>query len=592
MATDADLPILVSETEPNAVVPNADRSAWQRLAKVLYNHNPFYLLSVSCVLHGTAHWMRVEGVIAASPWLLMGLIGGYIVALAFVGWLIVRLGKVWDDARSVLLMIPLLFVELSLAFDETLLRDAATGRMLLLVGLLGAIVVSETVLIGLRIRLPWRYRVPYHATLALLFLYPISLASLEVIRDPDVYSWRIFLFPTVAAVIALMLLPAVRRGARHVADNGTPWRWPLYPWSLFVMLLICVGFRAYALSLSFDPVLSLSPAAADRLESAFGAYYLIPLVLACGVLLLEGGLVGGNPITRFCAMLVPILTFVMALPAESASAPYFEFLHRFVQTIGSPLWLTVLASALFYLWAWYRGAPGAETGWLAAMMLASVVGPRTMNLDQPHLVEIWPWCVIAAIELLFALRRGTSWRACLAAFGILLTAHTQWFAHEFARDPRIVCLGADGLLCLASLMLIGRRFSDPLAKMCECLGIGGLMFYSVCGLGFAMQRMQEPSWTPTIALVILTGFCGVYARLTGQRDFRIASMWHLGLNVIAVVWQSDLLLRGSPYRIAILSFGLAIGWLLVALFISMSKAGWLRRLMPRHQERRPVTPSL
>lgn len=590
MATNADPPVPDFPMAADATIPIMRPPAWRRLTKFLYNHNPFYLLSVSCVLHGTAHWLRVEGAIAASPWLLMGLIGSYIVTLAFVGWLIVRLGKVWDDARSVLLMIPLLFVELSLAFDETLLRDATTGRLLLLVGLLGAIVVSETVLIGLRIRLPWRYRVPYHATLALLFLYPISLASLEVIRDPAIYSWRIFLFPTIAAGIALMLLPAVRCGARHVAENGTPWRWPLYPWSLFVMLLICVGFRAYALSLSFDPVLSLGTAAAERLETAFGAYYLIPLVLACGLLLLEGGFVGGNPVTKFCAMLIPVLALAMASQAEFASAPYFEFLQRFVQTVGSPLWLTILAGALFYGWAWFRGVVGAEVCWLAAMTLASVVGPQTMTLRHPQLVQIWPWCVIAVVELIMSLRRGTSWRACLAAFGILLTAHTQWFAHEFARDPRIICWGADGLLSLASLLLIGRRFHDPLARFCERVGIAGLMFYSLCGLGFAMQRMREPSWIPTIALLALTGFCVMYARLTGLRDFRFASFWHLGLNVIAAIWQSDLLLRGSPYRIAILSFGLAAGWLLVALFISMSKAGWLHRLTLWWRQSRPVTP--
>ncbi len=168
----------------------------------------------------------------------------------------------------------------------------------------------------------------------------------------------------------------------------------------------------------------------------------------------------------------------------------------------------------------------------------------------------------------------------MAAFGILLTAHTQWFVHEFARDPRIVCWGADGLLSLASLLLIGRRFRDLLARFCERVGIAGLMFYSLCGLGFAMQRMRDPSWIPTVFLLALTGFCVVYARLTGLRDFRVASFWHLGLNVISAIWQSDLLLRGSPYRIAILSFGLAVGWLLVALFISMSKAGWLHRLKP------------
>ena len=39
-----------------------------------------------------------------------------------------------------------------------------------------------------------------------------------------------------------------------------------------------MGIRAYALSLSFDPVLSLNFRAAMRMETAFGAYFLIPLV--------------------------------------------------------------------------------------------------------------------------------------------------------------------------------------------------------------------------------------------------------------------------------------------------------------------------
>ncbi len=579
-------PVVTTESESQVPPVNSElivvgppqRSAWQRLARFLYNHNPFYLLSVASVLHGTAHWLRVEGTLAASPWLLMGLIGGYIVTLAFVGWLIVRFGKVWDDARSVLLTIPLLFVELSLAFDETLLQHVATGQLLLLTGFLGAVIVSEALLIGLRIRLPWQYRVPYYSTLALLFFYPMSLASLEVIGNPASYSWRIFLFPLFASVIALMLLPAVWRGARYVAENGTPWRWPLYPWSLFVILLVCVCFRAYALCLSFDPVLSLNPAAADRLENAFGAFYLIPLVLACGVLLLEGGVVGGNRITQYCAMLVPIIAVMMASPATVAPAPYFEFLQRFVHTIGSPMWLTVLASCVFYSWAWRRGIPGAEFGWLASMVLASAVGTQTMAIEHPQLVHVWPWCVIAAVELVVGLRRNSSWRSVWAIVGIILMADTQWFSREFARDPEFVRWGADGVVLLALLLWNGRQFRDPFAKFCERLGVGLLMTESLCGLGWTLTNFRDPTWTPTIALLFLTGLCVGFQRLTGQRDYQFASRWHLGLTLIAVYWQVDLLLRVSPYRIAILSFGLAVGWLLVAVFISMSKAGWLHRL--------------
>lgn len=580
MATESDPSIPVVNAESNVVEAPIRRSASRRLARFLYNHNPFYLLSVASVLHGTAHWLRVQGTLAASPWLLMGLIGGYIISLAAVGWLIVRFGKVWDDARSVLLTIPLLFVELSLAFDATLLQDLVTGQRLLAVGLSGAIIVSESVLIRLKIRLPWRYRLPYHATLALLFLYPVSLASLEVVRDPAAYSWRIFLFPTFAAVIGLTLLPAVRRGPQHVWENGTPWRWPLFPWSLFVILLVCVGFRAYALSLSFDPVLSLDPAAADRLENAFGAYYLIPLVLVSGLLLLEGSLATGNQLTQRCALLVPIVALVMAKPAELAAAPYFEFLQRFVNTVGSPLWLTVLASVLFYAWAWRRGVVGAEIAWLASMALASAVGPQTMTLQHPQLVQIWPWSVIAAVEITVGLRRGTSWRAFVAVPGVILTAHMHWFVHQFARVPEFVRWGADSLVLLALLLWIGRQFHDPLATLCRRLSVAMLMCESLGGLGWTLTTMREPSWQPTVALLVLAGCCTGYARLIRDRDYWTAGLWNLGLCLVAAAWQVDLLLRGSPYRIAILSFGLAAGWLLLAVFISMSKAGWLHWWKP------------
>ena len=64
MSSDAERPLIPSEFPPDETLPPVSQKSWQRLAKVLYNHNPFYLLSVSCVLHGTAHWMRVEGAIA------------------------------------------------------------------------------------------------------------------------------------------------------------------------------------------------------------------------------------------------------------------------------------------------------------------------------------------------------------------------------------------------------------------------------------------------------------------------------------------------------------------------------------------------
>src|SRR5262249_59934841 len=146
-------------------------------------------------------------------------------------------------------------------------------------------------------------------------------------KDAGAAVWRIYLFSPVAAAVILTLLPAVRRGPPYVAESGTPWRWPLYPWSLFVFLMICLGFRAYALSLSFDPVLTQNLSQAMRLDSAFGLYFLAPMLFAVGLLLLEAGIVRNKSWTRNLALFVPAICVYLSIPSHAGSAPYAVFLQ-------------------------------------------------------------------------------------------------------------------------------------------------------------------------------------------------------------------------------------------------------------------------
>ena len=91
--------------------------------------------------------------------------------------------------------------------------------------------------------------------------------------------WALFGFSAAAGVAFLTLVPAIRRGPAYVAENGSPWRWPLYPWVLFGMLGVCVCLRAFYLCVSFHPILGT--------ESIFGPYFLIPFLIAVNILLIE-----------------------------------------------------------------------------------------------------------------------------------------------------------------------------------------------------------------------------------------------------------------------------------------------------------------
>jgi hypothetical protein len=358
----------VSESEkpgPEVAVPQfasaqATSAGWlKRVGRLLYTHNPFYLLSVAFVLHSTRLWLNTR-TWPYDPWPLMDIIGGYILLVAIVGFLVIRLGKAWDDARSIFLILLLLFVELSLTFDPVLVAQPRLGLVLLLVGWLMAVAVSEGLLWGLRIRMPLLFRGPYHLLLALLFLYPpLIVAGFHTETVSAI--WRIWAFSPIASLALLTLLPAIRRGPDYVRDNGTPWSWPWFPWGLFGFLGLCLGTRAYALTLSFDSVLTQGLPEAMRLQSAFSPFFLVPLMLASGVLLLEAGLVARNRRLQRMALIVPVLAWLSACSLPNPSVPAADFLARFTEG----LWRSAMVGSL----GWpdllsLRPAQGSQRGFV------------------------------------------------------------------------------------------------------------------------------------------------------------------------------------------------------------------------------------
>lgn len=571
------------------------RSFMSRLPRLICSQNPFYLLSVCFVLHGTAHWFHRESGEAFSPWPLFGLTAGYIALLAITGFIIVRFGKVWDDARSILLLILLLFVEMSLIFDETLVRDPVTGRLLLFVGLAFSVGLSELLLRGLGIRLPWLFRLPYHLLLALLFLYPLWLVSTGPRLSVETTSWRIFLFPVAAAVVLLTMLPAVRRGPEYTRHNGTPWLWPWYPWSLFVFLAVCVSFRAYALSLSFDPVLGVSLAAAMKFESAFGAYFLVPLVLAVGVLLLEVGLVSNRRGAIRIAMLVPAVCLCLSLPVATASGPYDEFLRRLMQQVGSPVWLTLLAAAVYYGHALLRRVASAEIMLALTLLIATRVGPQTIDLATLAPPQLWPLVALAAIELMLGLMRVDSHRVFVgltSAIAALLLGQKLSGSMALLAEATLPLL-----LLLAAVLLVGAIYRDDFAWLLRISGAPLIVMATLAG-AVAGHRLAEtlPSWCVPSFVFTMTVIAFAYAVVVRMKLYQLSGLLSGCLGSLGIAIETIVtLIRDSGWKGAT-SFAFGLVWFVLAVLISSWKAGWLqnsgarlRRMLTLEPDRSPVT---
>lgn len=564
-----------SVISPAIVPPSRPVRCW--LLRRICSQNPFYLLSVCFVLHAVAHWYNVDSGAAFSPWPLLWVTTGYTLLLALTGFVIIRFGRVWDDARSILLIILLLFVQLSLIFDETLVNDPITGRKLLVFCWGFSVVLSELLLRGLRIVLPWLYRLPYHGLLALLSFYPLLLVSTESRLPNDSVLWRIFLFPTAAAVILLTLIPAIRRGSIWIRSNGTPWLWPWYPWSLFVFLAVCICFRSYALGQSFDPVLGETSQSAMTFTSAFGVYFLVPLVFASGVLLLEIGLIEKRRRAIVLAMLVPALCLRISLPASIASGPYLDFLHRLMNQAGSPIWLTLLMTGVYYAIASLRGIRSAEICLSLTLLVLTRIGPRTIDswsLTQP---QWWPLVILGVFQLMLGWWRRESRLTLIAMICAVAAVHLA--SNSDAQIPSIIRHILTPAVLIGSILLIGAIFDDDFAWALRLLGAPLLVVATISGMVFLGQNSaQIPPWLAPAFVAVMALIAWIYAVSMRLPLYRLASLLCGVVGTTGLVEMTAVyFIRESGWHGA-MSFVAGMSSLVIAATISSWKAGWLRSL--------------
>lgn len=539
------------------------------LMRWVYTSNPFYVISAGLVFLGLRASFDARGPAVQTGALMVGL-ASYTLLLAGTAVFLVRRGKVWDDVRTVLLLVVLMFLATSVAFDETLAGDPATGRALYLVGLGFAMLVSEAVLRGLGLGLGAWYRLPYHLMLALFFLYPIGLATRVGRPDDPALMWALFGFSPMAGLACLALLPAARRGPSYSEKDGSPWRWPLYPWTLFGLLAGAACARSYSLCLSFHFVME------DR--SIFGPYFLVPVLLPCAALLLELGRSsrgkGAGRVATTLALLAPIGLVALAMLGHDRPDPvYHRFLSEFRARLGgTPAFLTLLGALPLYALAIRRRVPGGLDALTLALAALAVVGPSTLDLDGLSPAHPLPLALAALTQGIPAVRRRDELRGMIASAFAIGSASAALPDSTGGAIPLIVAAH----LALLVAMGFGLRPGD-LGALARDLALVMLPILGLSWLsgGFADLFDRLGPAADVCYLPMLAGLAGSYAAIGGGRPFSRAA---------AVLLSGWSLLYGARWYLALrrLVPGLdqiALGLLsfLVAALISLAKAGLLRR---------------
>ena len=549
----------------------------QPLLTRLYTHNPFYAISAVLMLFAIRNAYGRQEIGSINCWVLLGVLGGYTTLMGFIGVLIVRWGKVWEDARSIFVVMLLLFLATSLSADDLFVKMESAGGGLLLVagGYLFAAALTEAVLRGAQIRLGWLYRLPYHLLLALFFLAPWWVSPELHPRSRSEMEWLIAAYPVVALMAMLTLIPAARRGAAYLSENGTPWRWPMFPWIGFGVLIFAHALRAFAMCMTFGPRGPIWLPTASGIERGFinfdtmwGPWFLVPMAFGVLILVLEASLSSGNVRLQRRVMLWAPALLLLALPMSTG--PVFqEFLERVTGRVAAPLWIALLAMTAVSIRGWFGNVPLAGTGLLASVLLFSVIGPQTTGPSTMTAPVAWPWLFVGAISLIAGLRRSTMRQAIgallltaglwlilpgtsLAGFRNLISLHVLWTA--------LLAVGLIGRDQLATLLVRVMAAMFPLAVLWALEG---------------PARADLPAWWKAAYVSVLA----ITALIVAFMSARPAFLWSLGGIVATGAFEVAAYgFRGSASlfgKAAMTSFLWSFALLLVAILISAHKARWL-----------------
>lgn len=540
----------------------------------VYPNNPLYLLSVVLVLWGIHLAAGVEPPVSG---LKTGLLFAYIVMLAGAGWLVVRVGRVWEDARTLLLAILLMFTALSASYDRLCLDDPTAGGWRLAAAFGFSVVVVESLLVALRIRLPAVYRVPFYLQLVVLFAFPAYLGRLSLDGEDARMCLGVLAFTAAAGVSLLALLPAVAGRSLVRSDNGTPWAWPYYPWSIFAFMAIAMAVRSWMLSVSFSH--------ARGFEAAFGLYFLAPIVLAVGVLLIELGLRHGSRRTQLVAAGVLVAAVGISFPGVELATAQDVSLGLLESRLAGPPLLACLAVAAIGAYAAWRRAAGAWPLTLGAAVLASSLDAETRALGEVHLPHAAMLVTLAGWLLIRGAWRLDAPRLALGA-GLVLLLLSWRFDLDWLAENNGLPAASIWVAILLALPLFCRDAWSEFVREIGPVGIAAATPFVVTG--FPPRWWDAPPWAATAAAFALMVYAVGYW-LCERRRWRLGCV--LATGGFASLSAAGLLLDGvSDPRLqrGLTVYAAGCGVLLAGLVVSLWKGGQTARLLAWFWEETPA----
>ncbi|MDB4766833.1 hypothetical protein OAG71_04010 [bacterium] len=361
----------------------------------------------------------------------------------------------------------------------------------------------------------------------------------------------------------MTLIPSVAKGRAAVAENGTPWKWPFYPYSAFVLLAVGLCFRIAIVTWSFDH---------SSTFGMLGSWLYVPLLFAAAWILFEFGVAEESTTLRKFGL--AILPFGIPLSMDWSINNPENFYHLVTANVASPVWLALVGLIISVVVVRVRGFGEANLYIGAALILAALLKMDGQLIGSPMQLQAWPFVCLALLGIACYGRRSLSVSVLLAASSLSVPIAqyatpflTPWFGGEVFT---MFCLMA--CLILAAAFVMGLLTNDRFAKQLRVV----LAFaFPALALIMAVETISQSHVVYLCAALIMML---VLASLlihwfAGSRLHLCSIVLTVGIGIVTLCSQPQVLssLEGLP----LLQFMVAgIGCLGLGLLVSAMKAGW------------------
>lgn len=533
------------------------------LIRRLTPHNPLYIISAGLFLRGL-RMLYCEEAGKTAPWTMLAMLAGYIVLVGALGVWVIRKITVWDDARTILLVVAVLLMSGSMLFDETVVQNAQAGTLLLAGSWLFSAAVSETLIRCSRLPLPLSFRLTWFGFLAVFHLWP-ALMSQVLYRNGGLLADSLSAaFPLAVSLAFVPMLANLRRWSKLPMPQGSGWIFPLYPLALFFLVGVAAGLRAPLLALSFG-----RGAAAD---SIFEAWMLLPLIVVAALTLIElAHIFAADNRWTTAALLFPLVLFFSPFLHLNTASSAMAFQRDFTNRMGSPQLWGIALTTLTYLTAAWRRLPYAELGVGVACAFFAFACCGQSGF-QNFAAASGPPTAVLAVALSAAAIRSKHSTAVFAAAIFATGAASSISENQLLTAAWFGSMPGVWLAIAAAVLL---SFADQRRVVMGWI-TGALLVL----VGLLQQPPQEIvaalGSTPALAvwLVLLIAAGEILCRLSGTQGPRVGAIINLTL---ALGYLAKLLFAMSPR----LSTGFR--WILAGLFALIPAAAISYVKRPRAQ---------